>query len=73
MKRNFFITELEDIYLTLKGQEDYKTSLHVLKLLASIQGYLKPSSNLKDKAIDELTDAELESFIEKLEQGGARA
>ena len=67
MKKNFCITELEDIYQTLKHQEDYKTSLHVLKLIASIQGYLKHTS-LKEKALPDFSDEEIEILLTKLKK-----
>jgi hypothetical protein len=67
MEKNFCITELEDIYHTLKHQEDYKTSLHVLKLIASIQGYLKHMS-LKEKALSDFSDEELDIMMTKLKK-----
>lgn len=67
MKRNFCISELEDIYQTLKNQKDFKTSLHVLKLIASIQGYLKHTS-LKEKALPDFSDEELDIMLEKIKK-----
>jgi hypothetical protein len=72
MKKNFCITELEDIYLTLKHQEDYKTSLHVLKLIASIQGYLKHTA-LKEKILPDFSDEEIEILLTKLQKDHGNA
>lgn len=70
MQKDFFLVELQDLYETLKKEQDYKTSLHVLKLIASVKGFLQ-KTNPAHFSLQDLSDTDLAFLLEKVEAAHA--
>lgn len=63
MKKNIMIKELKNIYKLLKKNDDLKSAINTLKLMAQLQGFFITKI---DTTVESLSDAQLDFLLQKM-------
>ncbi|CAO4843972.1 MAG: hypothetical protein CNLJKLNK_00316 [Holosporales bacterium] len=63
MNKHKMIKELKNIYTHLKKNDDLKSAINTLKLLAQLQGFFITKI---DTAVENLSDAQLDFLLQKM-------
>jgi hypothetical protein len=65
MNKTFILSELTDLYEKIKINEDFKSAINILKLMAHLQGFFEKT---KEFDIKKLSDRDLKTLIERIEE-----